>query len=309
MSSFSDIRLDGVTKVFRTGLWRKKIAVKDVTFEVPPGEVVGLLGPNGSGKSTTIKMMLGFLRPTRGQISLLGHAPIETKARRFIGYLPENPRFQKFLTARQLLHYHGCLLNLLRTELPGRIDELLEWVNLREAASDRIQSYSKGMGQRLAIAQALLGRPRLLIFDEPMSGLDPLGRREIRQTIRRIQEEMKETTLFFSTHVLSDVEELCSSVLLLKKGVLTAQSPISELLGQDRQRFEVTLGDLPVEEAKGLPNTEWKKVPLGISLFVDGVESLGDTLAHLKQRRIKVIGISSQRKTLEDALFNEREAN
>ena len=174
-----DITLTDVTKIFRLGVFKTKVGVKGLTLNVPRGKVIGLLGPNGSGKSTTIKMILGFLRPTSGEILVCGHPADQKVARSFLGYLPENPRFQKFLTAKDVLDYYGGLLRLKGLQLEKRVEYLLELVNLKHAALERVQGFSKGMTQRLAIAQSLLHQPRILIFDEPMSGLDPIGRLEI----------------------------------------------------------------------------------------------------------------------------------
>lgn len=240
-----DISLTDVYKTYPLGLWKKKEAVCGVSFAVPRGEVVGLLGPNGSGKSTILKMTLGFIRPTAGEILVCGHAPSERQSRSFVGYLPENPRFQKFLTAREVLRYYGALCRLERSALSKRVDELLELVALTDAGNERIAGFSKGMVQRLAMAQALLARPRILLFDEPMSGLDPLGRMELRQLIARIHDEMPEATIFFSSHVLSDVEQLCASVVLLSKGKLKSFSRIDELLGARTEAYELTVRGVP----------------------------------------------------------------
>jgi ABC-2 type transport system ATP-binding protein len=302
--SDDDICFTGVTKIFRIGIFKQKTAIEDVTFGVSPGEVVGLLGPNGSGKSTVIKLTLGFLKPTKGEILVGGQSNASRLSRSIIGYLPENPRFQKFLTGAQVLNYYGGLLGLKGTALKTRCEHLLELVSLQKASRERIQGYSKGMTQRLAIAQSLLNRPRLVIFDEPMSGLDPLGRIEIRNLMLQIRSELPNTTLFFSTHILSDVEQLCTSVILLKKGHLTKQCRIEELIGGDRQRFEIT-----IKAPDNLSSSDFFRshpgvtTPMGLTLNTEGPDGLFSHLEQLKKLGVSVVGINSRRISLEEALF------
>lgn len=230
-----DIEFNCVTKIFSQGLFRKKVAVDGVTFSIEEHDVVGILGANGSGKSTSLKMMLGFLRPTRGEIHICGQSPGDFRSRRFIGYLPESPRFQKFLTAEQILTYYGRLAGMRQSAIASRVDYLLDLVGLSASRKERVAGFSKGMCQRLAIAQALLHAPRVLLFDEPMSGLDPLGRRDIRKLILQIKSQMA-VTIVFSSHILSDVEEVCQSVLLLRQGKITRQCRVSELLASEPGR-------------------------------------------------------------------------
>lgn len=288
MTEQTDISIEQVTKIFKTGMGKKKIGVSELNLQVPKGQVVGLLGPNGSGKSTTIKMILGFLKPNQGKIRVCGYEVPSKITRSFIGYLPENPRFPKFLSGRTLLRFYGNLLALSGKTLENRIDFLLDLVNLRSASHEKVQGYSKGMTQRLAIAQALLNEPRLLIFDEPMSGLDPLGRRDIRNLISRIHQELPQATIFFSSHILEDVEQLCSMVALLKKGKLQKICSIEELLKMDGQRFEV---------AVRTPNLE--------SRFFSGSDDLVQFLNESKQKGYLISQISSVRISLEEALFRD----
>lgn len=226
------ITFKNITKIFPIGILKKKVAVDNVSFSIPKGEVVGLVGANGSGKSTSIKMMLGFLKPNSGTIEVAGIDSKNKNIRRLIGYLPENPKFQKFLTGYEIMKYYAKLLSLPKNELNERVEHLLNIVGLSKAQHEKVQGYSKGMGQRLAIAQSLLSNPPILVFDEPMSGLDPLGRREIRNLIASLHTNMKETTIFFSSHILTDIENLCTSVVLLKKGKLKAIGAVKDLLGQ-----------------------------------------------------------------------------
>lgn len=308
METSDALSLTAVTKIFKTGVFAKKVGVEDITFSVPRGEVVGLVGANGSGKSTTIKMIIGFLKATSGEILVSGKNVEDKNCRKLIGYLPENPRFQKFLTAENVLTYYGRLLGLKTDVLSRRMGELLALVNLSHARRERTQGFSKGMTQRLAIAQALLTQPPILIFDEPMSGLDPLGRREIRTLIADIHRQMPATTILFSSHILHDVEELCSSVILLKKSRLTKVCHIDELLSARHQRFEVLIKSNGPSLREKLPaDINVRTSPIGHTLEIDGVDNLNLYLEKLSKAGASVLGISSHRKSLEESLFAEPE--
>lgn len=302
------ITLTNVTKVFTLGLLKKKTAVDDLTLSVPRGKVIGLLGPNGSGKSTSIKMMMGFLKPTAGEILVCGHSTNDRNARKFIGYLPENPRFQKFLKGRELLHYYGSLYQLSGQELQKRAQHYLELVGLKHAADERVQGYSKGMVQRLALAQALINQPSLLIFDEPMSGLDPLGRMEIRKLIAQIHEEMPQSTIFFSSHILEDVEQLCSMVALLRRGKLKTYCTIEELVLKEEQRFDVTVRGLSEKDEKAFQAAyDIRKTAIGTSVTISGSDNLIQALEQLKKLGATITGVQSQKRKLEQALFRDSE--
>lgn len=301
-----DILLTGVSKTFATGLFTRKVGVVDLDLRIPRGEVVGLLGPNGSGKSTTIKMILGFIKPDRGEILVCGHAAGSREARAIIGYLPENPRFQRFLRAIEILRYYGHLHGLRKQALDSRLIYLLELVGLKDAAKERIHGFSKGMVQRLAVAQSLLNEPRLLIFDEPMSGLDPLGRIEIRKLVGRIHQELPNTTIFFSTHILSDVQELCSSVAMMKRGRLQRHCSIRDLLGEEASVYHLTVRNMPSESlAKFAGQNELRITPLGTSVYLQGGDKLLHCLSEVKQRGGILVGIQSVQRNLEQALYSD----
>lgn len=284
-----DISVTSVTKIFQIGLFTKKVAVNEVSFSIPKGEVVGLLGPNGSGKSTTLKMILGFLHPTSGDIMVCGKSCKDKSARSQIGYLPENPRFPKFLTALEALRYYGSLYHLSPAMVQKKSEELLELVGLKNVANERIKGFSKGMVQRLAIAQSLMNKPRILIFDEPMSGLDPLGRMEIRSLIKTVHEELKDATIFFSSHVLEDVEQLCSYVALMSEGRLKTFSSTQALIANEGQKYDINLAG-------------------NITKTVDGIEGLVADLSALLRDKKQILGINSHRKSLEEALFKKNES-
>ena len=223
------IRAVGLTKVFRDFWNRPKArAVNEIDFTVKEGEVVGLLGPNGSGKSTTVKMILGLLYPTAGQLTVLGKAPRAVETKREIGYLPEESYLYKYLTAEETLDFFGALFNLSAAERKSRIDQLLDMVGLAHARHRRVGEFSKGMQRRIGLAQAMINDPSLLIFDEPTSGLDPLGCREVKDLIMELKKRGK--TVLITSHLLSDVEDICDRVVILYGGKVRAQGSLDELL-------------------------------------------------------------------------------
>ena len=233
-----DIQGLSVTFPSRGGAVR---ALRDVSFSVEPGTVFGFLGPNGAGKTTAIHVLLGFLQPTAGTATLLGQPVSEKIARERLGYLAENPDTYLFLTGRELLTMTGRLFRLRGAELAKRVDRLLEEVGLSAAADRRIASYSRGMRQRICMAQSLVNDPDLLILDEPTGGLDPLGRLEIRRLIADRRAAGK--TVFFSSHELSEVELVCDQVAILVRGRLAAQGKTSELVGSNEslERYFINL--------------------------------------------------------------------
>ncbi len=227
-----DIACAGVTKVFRDFWMRPRVrAVENVDLEVRRGQIYGLLGPNGSGKSTTIKMLLGLLQPTAGRIAVLGKRPKDVGAKRSIGYLPEESYLYRFLSGRETLEYYGRLFKLERRARRERIDMLLDMVGL-EAVQDRpVGEYSKGMQRRIGLAQSLINDPQLLILDEPTSGMDPVGARQIKDLIATLAARGK--TVLLCSHLLSDVEDLCDRVAIMYGGKVRAEGTCEELLQQE----------------------------------------------------------------------------
>ncbi len=219
-----------------------RVALHDLSITVGYGEVFGFLGPNGAGKTTAVKMLVGLIRPTAGDGRVLGYPLGDYRARRHIGYLPELFRFHDWLTGEELLDFHGQLYGLSRAERRQRIPEVLELVGLTEAARRRIRTYSKGMQQRIGIAQALLADPRLVVLDEPTSALDPLGRRHVRDLIRRLRE--RGVTVFLNSHLLSEVEAVCDRVAFVNRGRVIAIGKLDELL-RGELLVEFRLGALP----------------------------------------------------------------
>ncbi len=220
-----------LTKTYRLGFFLNKhiTALNGLDFSVPRGSVFGLLGPNGAGKSTTIKLLLNLVTPSSGQARLFGQSPTEHSVRRRLGFVPENPAPYNYLTGREFMSLSGRLANLSGHELDQQIAKLLGEVDLSRAANVQVRRYSKGMVQRLVLAQALLGAPELLILDEPTSGLDPIGRRQIRDLI--LAQREKGTTILFCTHIIPDVEAVCDQLVILVGGRKITEGPVASLLG------------------------------------------------------------------------------
>jgi ABC-2 type transport system ATP-binding protein len=227
------VRTERLTKDFRTGFWRPipKRALDALSFDIPAGGIFGLLGPNGAGKSTTLKLLVDLLRPTSGRAEVLGRPPGDTAARQRLGFLPENPTFYDHLSAEELLTYFAGLFGFTGADRRRRATAVLDRVGLEADRRRPIRQYSKGMVQRVGLAQALVNDPELIILDEPMSGLDPIGRRDVRAMITELGQEGR--TVLFSSHILSDAEELCERVAILAKGQLVTGGPVRELTSQD----------------------------------------------------------------------------
>ncbi|MAJ61349.1 MAG: hypothetical protein CBC48_16210 [bacterium TMED88] len=226
------------------GLRRKRI-LHGVSFSVQRGEIYGFVGPNGAGKTTTLKALMGLIQASGGQARILGCDVSENDFREHIGFLPENPYFYGYLTAREILDFYARLSGLDGQRRCRRVPELLEWVGLGEASESRLRTFSKGMLQRVGIAQALVHDPEVVFLDEPMSGLDPIGRKEIRDVILRLKSEGK--TVFMNTHILSDVETICDRVAIIVEGRIRYEGRIEDFLHEDDLMSDVVLSYLPPE--------------------------------------------------------------
>lgn len=223
------IEILGLEKVYSVGFWRKrpKRALHPLNLTIEYGEIFGFLGPNGAGKTTTLKMLMGLVFPSSGSARILGMGLNDPRMKAQIGFLPEQPYFYDYLTARELLRYYGQLSGVSSDQLGRRVDSVLEQVGLADAKSVQLRKFSKGMLQRAGIAQAILHDPKVVFLDEPMSGLDPMGRREVRGLIEQMKEVGK--TVFFSTHILSDAEALCDRVAVVHQGQLRGVGAVAEL--------------------------------------------------------------------------------
>jgi len=243
------VAVEGLVQEFRPGLGlRAKRALDGVTFSVRRGEIFGFVGPNGAGKTTTLKILMGLIRASGGRAHVLGHDVRETEYRRQVGFLPEAPYFYDYLTGREFLRFYARVCGVPRARRGARVAQLLDWVGLAAAGDARLRTYSKGMLQRVGIAQALVHDPQVVFLDEPMSGLDPIGRKEIRDLIRRLQGEGK--TVFMNTHILSDVEMLCDRVAIIVKGRIRWEGAPHAIVADDEA--EVVLTGVPVAEAERL---------------------------------------------------------
>jgi ABC-2 type transport system ATP-binding protein len=293
MSAANDVIVEAehLQKTFALGFFRKKVrAVDDVSFTVEKNEIFGFLGPNGAGKTTTLKMLMGLIFPTGGQARIFGRPIRERAVKQRLGFLPENPYFYDYLSGEELLDLMGHLFGLDRRERRKRARALLDRVGLGRAGDRALRKYSKGMLQRLGIAQALVNDPELVVLDEPMSGLDPIGRKEIRDLIVELKHEGK--TVLFSTHILSDVELICDRVAMVVGGRMRDVGPLKQLLSPRLLHTEI------VVEKDG--RTE--ALRLGPDADVDA--TLREALAAGK----KVVSVTPRRESLEDLFVREVDA-
>jgi ABC-2 type transport system ATP-binding protein len=245
------VRVRELVKDFRPGFGlRRRRVLHGISFDVQEGEIFGFIGPNGAGKTTTLMILMGLIRPSAGQATVLGCDVRETAFRRHVGFLPENPWFHEFLTGRELLRFYARVSGVPGHGREELLQDLLERVGLADAADQRLRSYSKGMLQRVGIAQALVHDPRVLFLDEPMSGLDPIGRKEIRDLILRLHGEGK--TVFMNTHILSDVEMLCHRVAILVRGRLRFAGSVDEVLAAGSRETDLVLAGVSAELASEL---------------------------------------------------------
>jgi ABC-2 type transport system ATP-binding protein len=298
----------GLTKRFHLGLRRKEVvAVQDLDLAVEAGEIYGFLGPNGAGKSTTIKMLVGLVTPTAGTAHLFGESIDSKKARGRLGFLPENPYFHDFLTPTQLLTFHGRLCGLSGAELGRRIPALLELVGLEKVPHLPLRRFSKGMVQRAGIAQALINDPELVILDEPMSGLDPIGRKDVRDVIFRLKEVGK--TIFFSSHILPDVEAICDRVGLLLHGRMREQGRLEELLTAGARAVDVIAEAIPAELSDKLRERAARTVEKGSGYaFTFEEETAADEAVRaLVGAGARIVSIARHRESLEDLFMRKAE--
>ena len=297
----SAIETRGLRKVYGD-----KVAVEDVTIAVPEGEVFGFLGPNGAGKSTTVKMLLGLVFPSAGLARLLGQLLGAVAAKRRIGFLPEQFRFHEWLRAEEFLDLHGQLYGLARAERRRRIPEVLDLVGLTGRGRDRLRTYSKGMLQRVGLAQALLNHPALVFLDEPTSALDPIGRREVRDIIRELK--ARGMTVFLNSHLLSEVETVCDRVAIIDRGRVVRCGALAELL-QESLALDLTLGPHDdatlhlIEEYGAIEAREVNQLRVRLDDF-DDVPRLVEALV---RAGIAVYGVTPHRRTLEDVFLGSVE--
>src|SRR5215211_1852017 len=309
----SIIEIENLTKDYEVGFWRKRKvrALDGLTLAVEGGEIFGFLGANGAGKTTTMKLLMRLIYPTTGRARILGRDINDVQMHARIGYLPENPYFYDYLTARELLNYCGELFGYRKRMRERRTEELLSRVRLDEKSWDKqLRKYSKGMLQRVGLAQALVNDPEIVFLDEPMSGLDPIGRREVRDLIASLR--ASGTTVFMCSHILSDIEVLCDRVAILNRGRLSETGSIEELreraAGRGEQRIEVTVAGADADQLSDLlppgalevtPTAGGARVEVGDEKDVDAV------LAALRRAGGRLVSVQPVRQSLEELFVRE----
>ena len=300
------VEIENLSKDYETGFWRKKKvrALDDLTLSVRPGQIFGFLGGNGAGKTTTIKILMTLLFPSAGSAKILGHDISDISMHSRIGYSPENPYFYDYLTAFELMNYFGELFGMEPQRRKQKAEELLTSVGLAEKDwNKQLRKFSKGMLQRTSLAQALINDPEIVFLDEPMSGLDPIGRREIRELIDGLRK--KGTTVFMSTHILSDVEALCDEVAILRGGKLSATGNLDDLLSRqgEGQIYEVNLKGVNADQISTafpvIPN------PNGVTVRVDNEAEIDKILSQARAVGGQLRSVQGVRQSLEE-LFVER---
>jgi len=295
------IKTEGLEKFFKTGLSGKQImALKGINLNIYRGEIFGFLGPNGAGKTTTIKILMGLIFPTRGKAWILGKelGDIETKKR--LGFLPEHPYFYEYLKGWEFLEFYGQLFELKGKVLKERIEYLLDLVGLSHAAYLPLRKYSKGMLQRIGIAQALINDPELIILDEPMSGLDPVGRKEIRDLILELNRTGK--TIFFSSHIIPDVEMICNRVGILLKGELVSTGKLDEIIEGGIRYIDIIAQDVEMEILEHIRSMGFQVMESGsrISIRLQDEKYIDSILNLIISHRGHIISVMPHRESLEE---------
>lgn len=302
------IVIEHLTKTF-TPMWpwqKASTVLTDVSLRVRQGEIFGFLGHNGAGKTTTMKILLGLLRATSGKVELLGAPAGEVDAHARIGYLPESPYFYDYLTAEEFLTFYGKLAKLSAGFIRSRVPELLKRVGLDEARHRQLRKFSKGMLQRIGLAQAMVHDPELIILDEPMSGLDPMGRKEVRDLILSLRDQGK--TVFFSTHILSDVEMICDSVGILARGRMLSQGRVEDLVGeQGAHSIEVVCDGVVGDEVPIVKRCALRILQKGSRclIMLPGQEVLEEVLSAVRNAKGRLVSVVPHRGSLEEVFVEQ----
>jgi ABC-2 type transport system ATP-binding protein len=309
------IEIVDLTKDYEVGFVKKRKvrALDQLNLEVHRGEIFGFLGPNGAGKTTTLKLLMRLIYPTRGSARILGHPIEDVSTRARIGYLPENPYFYDYLSGRELLEYTAALFGIPNEQARIRGKELLDLVGLdSERANRQLRKYSKGMLQRIGIAQALVNDPEIVFMDEPMSGLDPIGRREVRDLLLTLRTQGK--TVFFSSHILSDVEAMCDRAAILSRGKLIRCGTVNELTGIKDTAVEiVALGieksDLGKFSQMVSSLQSASATPNGVHLVLADDKEIDQTLSLIRECGGRLISVNPRRASLEDIFAETKQVN
>jgi ABC-2 type transport system ATP-binding protein len=305
------VRTEGLTKYYPVGFWRPRprLALDGLNLEVAQGEVFGFLGPNGAGKSTTLKLLMRLIYPSAGRAEILGRPVGDLEVRRRIGFLPENPYLYDNLTAEEVLGYFAALFGYAAADRRARVARVLDEVGIGPERRLQLRRFSKGMVQRVALAQALLNDPDVVFLDEPMSGLDPIGRRQVRELILRLRG--RGCTVFFSSHVLSDAEALCHRIAILARGRLVASGNLADMVDFQVRGWELVVSDLPEETAARLRPEATSITRLGGNrheILLPADRSPEQLMQGLASSGAKLVSINPVRQTLED-VFLERVAD
>lgn len=306
MSDDTVLDVSNVQKTYRVGFRRRKVrAVRDVSFQINRGEIFGVVGPNGAGKSTTIKMITGLVRPDAGDIRLFGQPVDDVDVRARLGYAPENPNLYEHLKARELMVYYGGLLGMSRHESLDRADELLRLVGLEDALDRPVSGFSKGMKQRAGLAQALIGDPEFVILDEPQSGLDPIGRREVRDLIVELRRRGK--TILFCSHILPDIEDVCDRVALIHNGNVVETGFIHQLLDQKVLHYELFARHWTDEVTERLGEDIIEVFEVGDvhRIHLHGDIALETTLETLSDTGVRIESLKPHKEQLEDIFIRD----
>ncbi len=293
------IEILDLEKSYLVGFWRKrlKLALRPLRLTIEEGEVFGFLGPNGAGKTTTLKLLMGLVFPTSGSAKLLGMDMNDPRVKSQIGFLPEQPYFYDHLSARELLNYYGRLSGVPAKTCAARVEQMLARVGLSDSANVQLRKFSKGMLQRVGLAQAILHDPKLVFLDEPMSGLDPMGRREVRDLIQQLRSEGK--TVFFSTHILSDAEALCDRVGIIHQGELRGVGAVAELTSQTKGKVEIIFCAQTVPASLKSLGAEARLSGDMVNAVLPE-EQQDEALELLRRERLKLISLTPVRSSLEE---------
>jgi ABC-2 type transport system ATP-binding protein len=300
------LRATGVAKQYRMPFSNRRVdAVRDVSFEVRRGEIFGFLGPNGAGKTTTIKMLTGLVSATRGSMEVLGARVPAPDAMAKVGFLPENPYVYPYLTPREFVELCGRLSGLSGGALGQKVARSLDRVGMAAAMDRPARTLSKGMLQRVGLAAALVHDPELLILDEPMSGLDPVGRKEVRDLV--LEEQQRGRTVFFSSHILSDVEMLCDRVCILRRGEVVVAGALGELLAEGKRRSEITIEGASEELRGALEGVATRAHTLGdvLVMEVEGEAAVRAAIEKTFAAGARLRSVAAKRETLEDLFVRE----
>jgi len=295
MSEAKVLEIKDLHKSFKSGFLGKKIKIlKGISLEVKQGEIFGYLGPNGAGKTSTLKCILGLIFPDKGRINIFGFDHLSTKAKQKIGFLPENPYFYDYLTASEFLNFYNQLFQKQKTE---NIDDLLKLVGIEKSGNTQLRKFSKGMLQRLALAQTLLNDPELVLLDEPLGGLDPIGRKEIRDIILKLKQKGK--TVFLSSHILQDIEMICDRVAVLVNGEVINQGRLEDLVSQEILFTEMTVSQINPRELEKFGKTLTQYGNRSLIKIYDP-DKVQEILQIIDEKKGKVHSLVPRTQTLED---------